>query len=76
MHITSPTIIYLEFLIKTTKIEYIEFGVFLYRPTNLIYSACFPVNKHEYLKPQNSRVKRGLGQIATTTINSRKKAIS
>jgi hypothetical protein len=50
MHITSPTIIYLEFLIKTTKIEYIEFGVFLYRPTNLIYSACFSVNKHESLK--------------------------
>jgi hypothetical protein len=50
MHITLPTIIYLEFIIKTTKIEYIEFGVFLYRPTNLIYSVGIPVNKHEYLK--------------------------
>jgi hypothetical protein len=49
MHITLPTIIYLEFIIKTTKIEYIEFGVFLYRPTNLIYSAGILVNKHEYL---------------------------
>jgi hypothetical protein len=46
----------------------------LYRPINLIYSACFPVNKHEYLKTTKQSAKRGLGQKATTTINSRKKS--